>query len=428
MMKTSCRLLSMLMCLCTLLSMILLAPLTAYAAVITDADEIRGSDFTDRPELAQMIGSIALGNASVYSDYKCTKLVNTAIGTRSVPNNGVTQYVGTTGRPKNSGTSCWIYANGCYFTLWGEATGNGTPGPNSEKLSLSGTDNLLLCFENLQAWRVMDEPGVLLKVGSHILFILEYTRDYIIYLDGNGDGKGLVALRKLTWAEVRKTNAIKGNVKYIIQPKLSHLNKLYPLRPMESSCAGCRTVKITPVNTTYTGYAVVDSEHVNGANIRVSPTSNCKGSHAQRIPNGTKVEILGMVRNDLNNLWWLIRYQGQTWYIFHSSVQLLQSDISIRMTAVPKSLQKGKSFHLAGTFSSNYPITSIHAQVIRCSDGKVVQSTVDKTNATHLSIRYLNANQRVRFGYLAKGTYLYKLTVTDSSGNTCTASYEFTVR
>jgi len=192
---------------------------------ITDREAVDGSDFTGSASLAAALNGIFDGNANVYYDADFTRPVNTVLGSSRVPNNGVNQYVGPYGEnDTNVGTSCWIYANGVYFTLFGECTGNGTAGENSEKLELGGSGNYNFSYENFTAWGVRPEPGALIRTKcGHSLVILDYDEEGLTILDGNGNGKGLVAIRRMKW------NYQSFRAKYIIQPTQDHFDSLYSL-------------------------------------------------------------------------------------------------------------------------------------------------------------------------------------------------------
>ena len=190
---------------------------------ITDRAEVDGSDFTSSVILAAALNDIFDGNANVYYDAGFTKMVNTELGSSRVPNNGVNKYVGPYGENEdNIGTSCWIYANGVYYTLFGECTGNGTAGENSEKLDLSGSDNYNFTYENFITWGVRPEPGALIRTRcGHSLVILDYDAEGVTILDGNGNGRGLVAIRKMKWDHQD------FRARYIIQPTQMYFDILY---------------------------------------------------------------------------------------------------------------------------------------------------------------------------------------------------------
>ena len=222
------RMVSVLLSICICTGFLPAMTITANASQedyrwITDREEVDGSDFTGSAILAAALNSIFDGNANVYYDAGFTKPVNTELGSSRVPNNGVNKYVGPYGdREDNVGTSCWIYANGVYYTLFGECTGNGTAGENSEKLDLSGSDNYKFTYENFVAWGVRPEPGALIRTRcGHSLVILDYDEEGVTILDGNGNGKGLIAIRKMKWDHQP------FRAKYIIQPTQMYFDMLY---------------------------------------------------------------------------------------------------------------------------------------------------------------------------------------------------------
>lgn len=212
---------------------------------ITKRDEVDGSDYTDIPALAETLNGIFDGNANIYYDAACTNMVDTELGTRRVPNNGVYKYVGIYGDNQTDvGTSCWIYANGVYFTLFGEGTGCGTAGENSEKLDLSTTAHRNFTYDNFTAWGVHPGVGALIRTTSgHSLIVLGYDSERLTILDGNGDGKGLIAIRVITW------DRLGFRAKYIIQPTETHREALYPQNAEASETPGVITLSSTRKET-----------------------------------------------------------------------------------------------------------------------------------------------------------------------------------
>lgn len=181
---------------------------------LTDPDAVCGSDYTPSFQLAAKLDAIFAGNASIYSDKSCTSMVDTTLGLSAVRNNGIRKYVGSAGeKAVETGTSCYIYANGVYYTLFGESTGDGEAGENSESLNLRQTASRSMRYENFQAWGVRQGVGALIRASGHSMILLGYNADTITVLDGNGDGNGLVAIRVLPWEKAY------GSVSYIIQPK-----------------------------------------------------------------------------------------------------------------------------------------------------------------------------------------------------------------
>ena len=125
--------------LCTL--PFLSAKADALSNVITDAADITGSDYTDSSILANKLDAIFEGDAGIYYDYSCTALVDTPLGSSPVKNNGIYMYASPIDDAAvDIGTSCWIYAQGVYHTLFGEST----DGIHSEDLYLDGTGSRAL--------------------------------------------------------------------------------------------------------------------------------------------------------------------------------------------------------------------------------------------------------------------------------------------
>ena len=188
---------------------------------ITDRAAVDGSHYTTSPTLAAELNAIFDGDANIYADKACTTPVTTKLGTSPVKNNGVRKYVGTEdGTMIDMGTSCFIYANGVYYTLFGETTGEGEAGENSEKLNITGSRRA--SYENFKAWGVRRGTGALIRASGHSMILLDYDEHSITYLDGNGDGKGLISVNKDTWE-----NFFYSYVSYIIQPKDHHYDSLY---------------------------------------------------------------------------------------------------------------------------------------------------------------------------------------------------------
>ena len=190
---------------------------------ITDRSAVDGSQYTSSVTLAKEINAILDGDANIYADKACTIPVKTVLGTSPVKNNGIRKYVGSEdGTIMEMGTSCYIYANGVYYTLFGETTGNGVPGENSEKLNIHKTASRRASYKNFKAWGVRQGVGALIRASGHSLIVLDYDEQGITYLDGNGDGHGLISVNKESWDKF-----FFSYVYYIIQPKEHHYSALY---------------------------------------------------------------------------------------------------------------------------------------------------------------------------------------------------------
>ena len=208
------RWISMLLAAVMLVSLLPVTALQAQALwqEFDDRTEVDGSYYTTSSKMAAKLNQIFDGNANIYHDSKLTNLVNVRIGTSNVKNNGVYMYAGPYGGPSKSiGTSCWIYAAGVYYTLFGEV-GFQTPGKNSEALNIKSTSSSITSYANFKAWGVRDGVGAHIRTSSHSMIVLDYDEETITILDGNNDGNGKVSVRKRSW------DRFNYYVSYITQP------------------------------------------------------------------------------------------------------------------------------------------------------------------------------------------------------------------
>lgn len=89
------------------------------------------------------------------------------------------------------------------------------------------------------------------------------------------------------------------------------------------------------------------------------------------------------------------------------------------------SIQKGKSYNISGTVSSNYTITAVKGEFIN-SSGKVVQTATVKPNSKSLDLKSSDINMNLAFGKLDPGNYTLKITATDSK-KTVSSGKSFTI-
>ena len=276
----------------TLMAMMTLSLLPAS----TYADETyTGRDFTKIPYLADKLDEIFNGTLELYYDLDCTQRVYAPLGSCAVPYNSAL-YTGI-GANKNSGSSCWIYANAVYYTLFSEVTGNGSAGSNSESLNLSGTASKKLSYDNFKTWGVYDGVGALVCSTTnyqHLYIVLGYDEETISILDGNSDGCGTVAVHVLTWEEAQWNFNYRGDVKYIIQPKAEYYNNLYP-RYFED----CQFYFSS-------GSLEVSKETV----LKSYPCSGSTNKDSKTLRNcvpGDTYEVCGLYQNTAGNFWYCVR-------------------------------------------------------------------------------------------------------------------------
>ena len=314
------------------------------ASIITNPTSVRGYNYTSSSKMAEKLDSIFAGSASIYSNSGCTNLVNTKLGNRTVPNNDVYQYVGPYGGPAlNSGTSCWIYANGVYYELFGEALGNGTPGKNSLSLSLSGTSTKTMSYSNFCAWGVRNGVGAQIRVGNHSIIVLGYDSSNLRYLDGNGDGNGLIAVREESWASLSSNIGNGKTVHYIIQPNDTYYNSIYPSSPEADYLSKC---------TYYPSYVTIKMTTAEKAwSMPCSSETNSKSKVVADLSKGTTYTATALYKNTVtssDHYWYQIKVNGKTGYVYAPYV-----DVTSFKTGLSRSGKDPLTTHTKG---ENYPV------------------------------------------------------------------------
>jgi hypothetical protein len=143
-------------CLLALLVMPVSAALPAGVGIITNCKSVSGSEFSSKSSIAKKLDAMFAGNIGLYKDKNKTVLVDAALGTKNVPNNGVYQYWGSEPR---AGTSCYAYANAFYGTFYDGVYPHGGLNGNHEKESANGT----ITYANLKKWGVRDDAAVYIR-------------------------------------------------------------------------------------------------------------------------------------------------------------------------------------------------------------------------------------------------------------------------
>ena len=199
----------------------LLLAVPAYAALpdgvgmITNCSHISGKEFSSKTSIAKKLDKMFAGDIGLYKDAKKTTLVDAALGTSNVPNNNVYQYWGPTPR---AGTSCFAYANAFYGHFYDGVYPHHSLNSNHKVIKATGK----ITYKNFVKWGVRDDAAVYIREGNHSIIVLHYNEDYITYVDGNGNGKGLIAIRKEAWKRSKGANIYDQKPSLIVQPTTSY--------------------------------------------------------------------------------------------------------------------------------------------------------------------------------------------------------------
>jgi len=384
---------------------------------IDDRDDVDGHDFTKSEKLADKLNSIFDGNASVYKNSSCTKLVDTRIGNSTVPNDGVLQYIGPYGGPYlDAGTSCWIYANGVYYTLFGESTSAGIAGPNSEKLNLYKTSSTVATYNNFKAWGVRNAVGALIRANGHSMIVMGYDENTLTILDGNGDKQGLISLRIRKWSEIN------FSVSYIIQPKEDYYYSLYPgCEHVDSAgnslftdngtdcgiCSKCDYVFDwkSRFDASASGMYKLNTEPYE---LREKPYANAEKTGALLFDNVNNWEVLGSFTNAYGEKWYGIGTSLNSLQFAPASALRYMGAAPIRVTCTDFSPADGSAilkatYNLEGTVTAtNMPLRSIEAYL----DGELYATwTAPDSNTMSVSLKDTAINHSLRFSSLSHGKH-----------------------
>lgn len=102
-----------------------------------------------------------------------------------------------------------------------------------------------------------------------------------------------------------------------------------------------------------------------------------------------------------------------------------KSSLAVVNYTAPTSIKKGSPFILKGKISSNKKITKVTIQVVD-TKGKAVITASSANKSKSFNIAKLDL--KVRFGILAKGTYYYRITATDTAQTKRLVNKKFTVK
>lgn len=365
---------------------------------LKDRTLVDGSHFTRSAKMAEKLNSIFDGNASIYHDAHCTDPMIVPFGTSDLKNNGIIKYVGAEGEVAiNGGTSCWIYANGVYYTLFGECTYSGVAQANSEKLSLTKTSTKAATYENFCAWGVRPAVGALIRADGHSMIVLGYDAQILTILDANGNGNGLVSIRIRTWDEV------KFNVEYIIQPKADFYSEAYPgweapaiSEAYPASCALEVTEEAVPVRSQPGADSLILEQAVQGV----------------------RYEAVRLVKNGEGTLWYEVRTaDGALGYLPGAAAAWLADieDVTAPGVTAPAHHPVGQSFSLIGSVvSESSELNGVSAFIYRQTEEGKTAAAGSETQVTghYYNLSKSPMDQSDMFSTLTEGAYTYEVAAT----------------
>ena len=209
----------------------------------TSPGQVKGSDYTDNPAFAKALDDLFAGDIDLYKDSKRTKEVSMPLGFRVSMNDPYYMY-STSRKTQTYGWTCFIYSNGAFNKLFGEYVHRGDALKNCYIAVGKGAKTMtydLLKNNNIRAGAYIrtspKSDGSYYGNDGHSMIILAYDKKHITYLEGNGDGKGLVRITKRTYSEFNSAQLTgRGRkVTHIVQPTEKWFNELYGNRPEDNT-------------------------------------------------------------------------------------------------------------------------------------------------------------------------------------------------
>jgi len=410
------RILSWLLVLAVLVGMLpqTAVDVNAMYTWITQGQFVQGSDFTASPLMAERLDSIFAGNLNIYHDVKCTDPMTVPFGCSDLKNNNIYKYIGPEGGPAIcSGTSCWVYANAVYYTLFGESTFDGVAMANSVKLKTPYYP--AATYENFVAWGVRPGVGALVRAQGHSLIVLGYDAETLTILDANGDGKGLVSIRIRTWDEVNFT------VEYIIQPKAEYYDATYPgwQEPVFAK--------------TYPAACILEAE----AGFVVSRPG---GDALEQTLDGMRYRAIGLAEDAEGQLWYQVATRdGAKGYLPAENVQYIEEaplDVAAVGVAAPAHHPEGQAFTLEGSVvTQSSGLTAVSACIYKETEtGKtLVAGGEAHATGSYFGLYKSPMDSKGTFGKLPVGAYTYEVAATyershvDAEGKVVTRSAAVTL-
>lgn len=204
-------------------------------ADIRNPSQAQASSYTTSKELSSLLTGVFSGDIDIYSNGGCTSEMSMPIGLSM--NKKTTYYVkDKTDSDSIGGRQCYIYANAVYNKLFNECPGHADDLKHS-RVAISGgsksvsysqfTNAGIRCGAYMRTTN--KSSGAYNGSYGHSMIILSYNSSGVTYLEGNGDGDGLIRIDTKTWSEFNKAH-LSGRSRYvshIVQPTDSYYNANY---------------------------------------------------------------------------------------------------------------------------------------------------------------------------------------------------------
>ena len=248
--KKTSRLVSVMLVIVVALSFTVCAKAASYT---TSPSGTSGSRYTSNPLLMSKLDEIFVGDIDMFSDRGCNNEVSFYLGARLSMNAAYYVKSNATGNVLG-GYQCYIYANAVYNKLYGEWVGNGGSYDHSREVLPRGKNSI--SYSDLVNAGV--KTGAYLRTTTnssgafsgdygHSLIILSYDNNGICYLEGNGDGNGIVRVVWQNWSEFNSWTFSSRSryISHLVQPTDAYYNSIYGV-----SLPAAPSLTVSPTSTT----------------------------------------------------------------------------------------------------------------------------------------------------------------------------------
>ena len=390
----------------------------AAAEFILEPSSLHGSDYTESEELATALDEIFAGDIDIYSDGAFSAEVSMPVGLYM--DNDTQYYVKsqTSGNPV-SGWQCYIYGNAVYNKLFREWVGHANGFAHSFVVIPGGANAL--------SYEIMAQAGVrcgayLRTTGNsdgsyssnvgHSMIVLAYDQDAITYLEGNGDGNGLIRVTVRSWEDfnLRQLSGRQRYIAHMVQPTEEMYETLYPACPHETYegygvCTACGTV--------FDWEGTVDpwAQVVCQLQERVIPRLDAPYSTAPEAPvtleKNQLIRTTGQYRNAYDQIWFSgVDDAGNAFYINGTSLKFVEylplEAVCTDFSPADGAVLEQKSYPVKGTVTANFPLKTVSGYL----DGELYATwTADNETTTQVDLRQTDLNKKLSFSKLEGGKH-----------------------
>lgn len=396
----------------------------AAAEFILEPEKLSGGDYTDSDHLAAILDQVFAGDIDIYSDSAYTQEVSMPVGV--IMDNNALYHVQSqsTGNPV-SGWQCYIYGNAVYNKLFQEWVGHANSFLHSRVVIPGGGDGL--------SYELMRDSGVLCGAylrttgnadgsysGSvgHSMIILAYDSENITYLEGNGDGNGLVRVTIRSWDDFNQRQ-FSGRGRYIahvVQPTDEFYQQQYPSCPHEGYegcgvCIDCGSVYNW--QSTRDPWAIGIYRVTEKVTPRVDAPYNAATAAEVTLTRNQKIQTTGQYRNAFEQIWYSAQdEEGNTFYVNGAVLKFveypeLEATCTDFSPADGAQLEK-KAYPVKGTVTANFPLKSVSGYL----DGQLYATwTATNETTTQVDLRQTDLNHNLSFSKLEVGKHTVKVVV-----------------